>query len=187
MLLHKRGKMWGPPTAKAHVHVGYHHCNKYHFNYITSKNTQPIKPQYSFIYNTDVLNLKEYPPKQTTILLALTKMMNIHLTYQKDKLICFANDSILSIRIHMYQENLINWYDTDKKITVRYWPYPELAAFMHYRNTLDYWHSKWKFNVKFDNSQLWEVIFFTSPNTSLLHTLQMLHFDNIMYTQSPSH
>lgn len=39
--------MWDPPTAKAHVHVGYHHCNKYHFNYITSKKTQPIKPQYS--------------------------------------------------------------------------------------------------------------------------------------------
>jgi len=47
--------------------------------------------------------------------------MNIYLTYQKNKLICFANDSILSISIHKYQENLINWYDTDKKkITVRY-------------------------------------------------------------------
>lgn len=38
--------------------------------------------------------------------------MNIYLTYQEDKLICFANDSILSISIHKYQ-NLINWYDTD--------------------------------------------------------------------------
>ena len=60
------------------------------------------------IYNTDVLNLKEHPPKQTTILLAFTKKMNSYLTYQKDKLICFANDSILSISIHKYQENLIN-------------------------------------------------------------------------------
>lgn len=60
------------------------------------------------IYNTDVLDLKEYPPKQITILLAFTKTMNIYLTYQKNKLICFANDSILSISIHKYQENLIN-------------------------------------------------------------------------------
>jgi len=52
--------------------------------------------------------------------LAFTKKMNIYLTYQKDKLICFAIDSILSISIHKYEENLINWYDTDKKNTVRY-------------------------------------------------------------------
>jgi hypothetical protein len=44
--------------------------------------------------------------------------MNIYLTYQKDKLICFANDSILSISIHKYQEDLINWYNTNKKIPV---------------------------------------------------------------------
>jgi len=55
------------------------------------------------IYNTEILNLKEYPPKQTTILLTFTKKMDIYLTYQKDKLICVANDSVLSTSIHKYQ------------------------------------------------------------------------------------
>lgn len=52
--------------------------------------------------------------------------MNIYLTYQKDRLICFANDSIWCISIHKYQENLINWCDTDKKILL------DLAISRHY-------------------------------------------------------